>query len=75
MLHRITGGTPRLINIVASKAMMLAYGEGRQQVVAKHVRDAAADTPEVRRDWLPWVMVLSVAVVIAVLAIFWMRLG
>ncbi len=75
MLHRITGGTPRLINIVASKAMMLAYGEGRQQVVAKHVRDAAADTPEVRRDWLPWLVASCVTIVIAVFAIFWMRLG
>ena len=53
-LHRITGGTPRLVNIVAHKALMLAFSDGRQQVLARHIRDAAADTPEVRRDWLPW---------------------
>lgn len=53
-LHRITGGTPRLINILAHKALLVAYSEGRQQVTGKHIALAAADTPEVRRDWLPW---------------------
>ena len=70
-LHRITGGTPRLVNIVANKALMLAYGEGRQQVLARHVGDAAADTPEVRRDWLPWAVVFTSLGVIASLVIGW----
>ena len=73
-LHRITGGTPRLINIVAHKALMLAFGEGRQQVLPKHIRDAAADTPEVRRDWLPWAAVLAGVSVAASLAVAWMVL-
>jgi len=55
-MHRVTGGTPRLVNIVAHKAMMMAFAEGRQVVGSKHVAEAAADTPEVRRDWLPWAM-------------------
>ncbi len=70
-LHRITGGTPRLVNIVANKALMLAYSEGRQQVSAKHVRDAAADTPEVSRDWLSWAAALTSAALIASLVIAW----
>jgi len=73
-LHRITGGTPRLVNIVAHKALMLAFGEGRQQVLPKHIRDAAADTPEVRRDWLPWAAVLAGVSVAASLAVAWMVL-
>lgn len=73
-LHRITGGTPRLVNIVAHKSLMLAFGEGRQQVLARHVRDAAADTPEVRRDWLPWALALSGAMLAASLAAAWMSL-
>jgi MSHA biogenesis protein MshM len=52
VLRRVSGGTPRLVNIVAHKAMLLAFGEGRQQVRARHIRSAAADTPEARRDWL-----------------------
>jgi len=73
-LYRITGGTPRLVNIVAHKALMVAFGEGRQQVSSKHIRDAAADTPEARRDWLPWALVLTGAAVIASLGIAWMAL-
>lgn len=70
-LHRISGGTPRLVNIVAHKALMLAFSEGRQQVSARHIRDAAADTPEVRRDWLPWAVALTGAAVIVSLGIAW----
>ena len=69
-LHRISGGTPRLVNIVAHKALMLAFAEGRQQVTAKHVAVAAADTPEARRDSLPW-LVFGVVAVIALLAAVW----
>jgi MSHA biogenesis protein MshM len=68
-LHRITGGTPRLVNIVAHKAMMLAFSDGRQQVLARHIRDAATDTPEVRRDWLPWAVTLTCAALIVSLVI------
>ncbi len=70
-LHRITGGTPRLVNIIAHKALMLAFGEGRQRVLPKHVRDAATDTPEVRRDWLPWAVALVGVAVIASLVVAW----
>lgn len=66
-LYRITSGTPRLVNIVAHKALMLAFAEGRQQITSKHISQAAADTPEVRRDWLPQA-VLGAAAALAVLA-------
>ena len=55
LLQRVTHGTPRLTNIIAHKALMLAYAEGRQQVLARHVRKAAADTPEAHKDWMVWV--------------------
>jgi MSHA biogenesis protein MshM len=73
-LHRITGGTPRLINIMAHKALMLAFAEGRQQVTRKHISLAAADTPEVRRDWLPWAVVGAVALVasLATIRLLWL---
>jgi MSHA biogenesis protein MshM len=54
-MHRVTSGTPRLVNIIAHKALMLAFGEGRQRVLDSHVRRAAEDTPEARRDWMRWV--------------------
>lgn len=54
LMHRVTRGTPRLANIIAHKALMLAFAEGRQQVKAGHVRKAAADTPESHKDWMVW---------------------
>ena len=43
-LFRYTRGTPRLMNILAHKAMMLAYGEGRSRISRGHVALAARDT-------------------------------
>lgn len=74
-LHRITGGTPRLVNIVAHKALMLAYSEGRQQVLGRHVRDAGKDTPEVRGDWLPWALTMSSATVCISILFAWVALS
>ena len=54
VLHRVSGGTPRLVNIIAHKALLVTFGEGRRQIQARHVRAAAADTPEAKRDWLVW---------------------
>ncbi|MNC86340.1 hypothetical protein D3C83_19930 [compost metagenome] len=53
LAYRYSGGVPRLINIMAHKAMMLAYGEGVQQVLPSHLSKAAADTP-VSRPQRPW---------------------
>lgn len=50
-LHRASGGTPRLVNILAHKALMLVYGEGRRLVLAQHVLAATRDTPETRQAW------------------------
>lgn len=44
LLHRASGGTPRLVNILAHKAMLSAYGEGGREVLSRHVRAAARDT-------------------------------
>jgi MSHA biogenesis protein MshM len=45
LLHAITGGTPRLLNVVAHKALLLAYGRGDTLVSPTHIRAAADDTP------------------------------
>jgi MSHA biogenesis protein MshM len=48
-----SGGVPRLINIVANKCLMLAYGEDVHSVTPAHVHLAARDTPGIvpRRAW------------------------
>jgi len=46
---------PRLANILAHKALMLSYGEGRQQVAGAHVSAAVRDTLATRpRRMRPW---------------------
>lgn len=44
VLHRAASGTPRVINILAHKAMMSAYGRGDRRIEPGHVRLAVADT-------------------------------
>jgi MSHA biogenesis protein MshM len=56
-LYRASGGIPRLVNILAHKAMMLCYGEGRQLVTTDHVQGAARDTlasKGAKRPGWPW---------------------
>ena len=43
-----SGGIPRLLNILANKALMAAYGEGRKQVTPRHVQRAMRDTDSVQ---------------------------
>ncbi|WP_260291482.1 ExeA family protein [Sedimenticola hydrogenitrophicus] len=49
-LCRGSRGIPRLINILAHKSLLAAYGEGRPQVDKGHVRRAIADTEGVSRQ-------------------------
>lgn len=55
-LCRAAVGTPRLVNILAHKAMLSAFGAGRLRVDAGHVRSAARDTEGAAhiRRWWPW---------------------
>ena len=53
-LFTASGGIPRLVNILAHKALMLCYGEGKQQVRRSHVRAAAKDTLSSKRRRWPW---------------------
>jgi MSHA biogenesis protein MshM len=43
-LHKTSGGVPRLVNILAHKALLAAFGEGVYLVKNRHVGLAAADT-------------------------------
>jgi MSHA biogenesis protein MshM len=55
-IARLSGGVPRLVNILAHKCLMLAYGENEHRVLPRHVRLAATDTPGVQRSgaWSRW---------------------
>jgi MSHA biogenesis protein MshM len=48
-VHHGSRGTPRLINILAHKALLAAFGEGKSQVGRAHVRAAVRDTEGAHR--------------------------
>lgn len=56
MLYRGAAGTPRLVNILAHKSLLAAFGSGRSRVEASDVRAATRDTEGAKqlRAWLPW---------------------
>ncbi|MCL1088997.1 AAA family ATPase [Shewanella profunda] len=56
-------GIPRLINILAHKALLLSFGEGVTRVKASHVRDAILDTEDASKK-MHWSRNLVLAVVV-----------
>ena len=62
-------GTPRVVNILCHKALMLAFGEGTNKVTEKHIQFAAKDTEAAfaipKSRWLSWLIPASAAVMIA----------
>jgi MSHA biogenesis protein MshM len=54
-LKAVSGGVPRLVNILAHKGLLLTYGEGKRQVRARHINAAAKDTIAARRSWRRWI--------------------
>ncbi|HYD55477.1 MAG TPA: AAA family ATPase [Burkholderiales bacterium] len=57
-LARASRGVPRLVNILAHKALLLLYGEGGSRLETRHVRMAAHDTPSASRSrrWWQWML-------------------
>lgn len=53
-LHRASGGTPRLINILAHKSLLSVFGEGSQMAKVRHVRLARKDTEGARGVGVNW---------------------
>lgn len=78
-IHRSSGGSPRLVNVLAHKALLVAYGQGCQKVTARQVSSAVADTASVQSGGilgLPykqfWIGLLS-SMVLAMLIILLLR--
>jgi MSHA biogenesis protein MshM len=46
LIARASRGIPRLINILAHKALICGYGKGAVKITAAHMAKAVADTPE-----------------------------
>ncbi|CAJ1897854.1 ExeA family protein [Aeromonas veronii] len=65
LLWRASRGIPRLINILAQKCLMLAYGQGVRQIDSRLVRLAIRDTDDAScfapRCWWPLLLLLGCA--------------
>jgi MSHA biogenesis protein MshM len=74
LLHKASGGTPRIVNVLCHKSLMLAYGEGVQKITLHHVKTAIDDTEaaiSIRKNslwgWLPTSLFIAASVLILVL--------
>jgi len=75
-LYQASDGIPRLINILAHKCLLVAYGEGKAEVSKRHLKRAIEDTESLhteksgglRRLWFSMASVVSVA---AAFGVFW----
>ncbi|HEV7618778.1 MAG TPA: AAA family ATPase [Burkholderiaceae bacterium] len=73
-LNAASGGIPRLVNILAHKSLMLTYGEGKQQVRARHVKAAARDTVAAKQNAWPWMWLGVTTLLIAGTGMGWVYL-
>ena len=79
LLYRASAGTPRMVNVLAHKALMLAYGEGKSAVEPEHIAAASADTEAAQtvssKWWFSpqskWLLLATTVVVIAMIAGIW----
>lgn len=76
-LFRASRGVPRLVNILAHKSLLAAFGEGAHKVTEKHVRLAVADTesirvaPALRDRMVNYLTALLIALLIAAGVLVW----
>jgi general secretion pathway protein A len=67
-LYRVSGGIPRLINIIGDRALLGGFTEDRHRLGAAMVRRAAGEVfgRRVQPLWLPWSAVAAATVAISV---------
>ncbi len=72
-LYQRSGGVPRLLNVIAERALLAGYARDASMIDANLV-DAAANEvlpPPARQRWWPWVAVTAVIALIALAAMQW----
>ena len=76
-IYNASQGIPRLINILAHKSLLAAFGEGARYVKGRHVKLAIADTESLqmpvtrRRRWLPYTAALLGTAAASIAAQVW----
>lgn len=68
LLFKASKGTPRIVNVLCHKALMLAYGEGLQKITPLHVKLAIKDT-EAATQTNNTFLITCVGVLVAMMAL------
>ena len=73
LLHRASHGVPRLINLLAHKTLLVAYGKGVRNINRKMVTAAVKDTSGLKlshkRVFPPYILEFSMVMVVAVVTL------
>src|SRR5579885_600574 len=66
-IHRLSGGVPRVINVICDRALLAAYTQDRHRVTTSMVRRSAEEVfgRKLLPWWLPWSAVAATAIVLA----------
>ena len=81
VVHRLSHGVPRLINVICERAMRGGFVEGKRRIEAAIVEKAAREVLPIegvetgRRRWWPWLAGGAVTVAIAVVVYLVVPLG
>jgi MSHA biogenesis protein MshM len=68
LLFKASRGTPRIVNVLCHKALMLAYGEGVQKISQLHVKLSIKDTEAANQT--NSILLMSSVSVVALLLVF-----
>ena len=75
LLSRASKGTPRIVNVLCHKALMLAYGEGMQKITPSHVKLAIKDTEAATKAntnlFISYVTVVAGIMVVIFAYLYW----
>ncbi len=76
-VHRLSGGVPRVINVICDRALLAAYTQDRHRVTTPMVRRSAEEVfgRRVLPWWLPWGAAAATAAVLGLGAISLWRFG
>ncbi|HYP80887.1 MAG TPA: AAA family ATPase [Steroidobacteraceae bacterium] len=70
-MYRVSGGVPRLLNVIGDRALLGGYSEDRHVITSSVVRKAAGEVFGRRQTpvWLPWLLGIATTVVVAGVAL------
>lgn len=67
-LAKVTGGIPRLVNVLCHKMLMLSYGQGKLSVNKKDLNLAVQDTESVlTKSRLTWPVIVCITAIVLVI--------